>query len=539
MNLAADPRYHDLREEVDKLGALSGAPVDWRRVESLGTDLARDLPPDLNVAAYTAFARFKLRGLAGLCEALAGLCALLAAPPPGLTPQRPKHRAHALEWLMVRLLPELRELVPAPAHVTDHQTLAAALRELRGAGRHALGDMSPSFSAIVQVADALSAGSSAAAPPPPAPQPAPPPPDPQPPPLTTAPPSPAPNPQPLSPATHAPNPQPLSPATHAPASNPPPLSPPASNPPPPAIPLAGPRAPADLAGLDAFLNATGDALESAARLLRDATPLDPRAIRLLRAGLWLRLQALPPARPDGTTAIPGLSARDRDQLDALAAHARWPDLLARSESLLGAHRLALDLQRHSAAALAGLGPDAAPARLALHVELRALLTRLPGLPQLRDRDGRALADPDTARWLAAEVLPAAPSARECTDDPDFWSGLTIDLRGPARDGALAEAQRRISTSPSEHVRSRRRLALAEACERAGEALAVACFAALADDLRALTVERYDPELAARCLAGLARGQAHPHALRELVVRLARLDPAAAAAVLGDAPAARA
>lgn len=527
MNLAADPRYHDLREEVDKLGALSGAAVDWRRVEALGAALTRDQPPDLNVAAYTALARFKLSGLPGLREGLAALAALLTTSPPELTPQRPKHRGHALEWLLVRLLPELRDLAPAPERGADLQALTAALRDLRGASRHALGDMSPSFSAIVQVADALSSGSSPVQPAAEAPSPAPAPPTA----LIHAPAQPPPS-APIPPAA------PTSPTHSIPPTPPAPTSaaPPATDPLPAVIPSLLPQ-PTDLAGLDAFLTTAGDALESTARLLRDVSPHDPRAIRLLRAGLWLRLHALPPARPDGATAIPGLSARDRDQLDTLAAHARWPALLTRSESLLGAHRLALDLQRFSAAALAGLGPEAAPALLVLRADLRALLTRLPELPHLRDRDGRPLADPDTARWLAAEVLPAATApARDDDDDPEFWSALPARLRGPARGDALAEAQRRIATSPSEHVRSHRRLALAEACERAGEALAAACFAALADDLRALTVERYDPDLAARCLAGLARAQAHPHALRELVVRLARLDPAAAAVVLHEPPA---
>lgn len=534
MNLAVDPRYHDLREEVDKLGALSGAAVDWRRVESLGAALVRDLPPDLNVLVYTAFARFKLHGLPALPDGLQALAALLTDPPPTLTPQRPRHRGHALEWLLARLRPELDALAPAAARAPDHQALATALRALRAAGRHALGDMSPSFSAIVQRADALSAESTALAAPPPSDE------SPRstahiPAPLADgssqstilAAPPPSPSPAPSSPpSAHAPS---LSDSpSHAPAPAP---SPP-SSPRPPALP-AVPPVPADLAALDPFLLHCGDALESTARTI---APLDPRAIRLLRVGLWLHLHTSPPRRPDGTTTIPGLAERERARLDELAAHAQWPALLARSESLLGQHRLALDLQRHSATALAALGPDAAPALLALRAELQALLIRLPELPDLRDRDGHPLADPATRRWLA-DLHPSAPSASPTATDPDdpaFWTDLAARLRGPDRAAALADAHRRIAASPSEHVRSHRRLALAEACERAGDGLAAACFAALADDLRALTVERYDPGLAARCLAGLARAEPPGPARRDVLARLARLDPAAAAAVLDDA-----
>lgn len=535
MDLSADTRYHQLREEIDKLGALSGAPVDWRRVEALGDDLTRGSCPDLNVLAYTTLARFKLGGPPRLCDGLGALAAVLAAAPPELTPPRPKARARAVEWLLARLLPELQALAPAPAT----RPLAAALRELRGVCRQVLGDMSPSFSAVVQAADALSPAPEPAAPPAraaPEPvhdraDPAPPsaeghvPSDTSSPPPTARPgPSDSPAPPVSRPAPSATS-QPAAPSTARPA--PSDISSPA-RPAPPAIPP-----PADPSALDGFLSATGDALEQAARALRDSSPLDPRAIRLLRVGLWLRTHALPPLRPDGTTNIAGLSDRDRGQLDELHASARWPALLARSETLLYNHRLALDLQRHSAAALANLGPDAALASLALRAELRALLTRLPDLPAVRDRDGRPLADPATARWLQTDIAPRPAPASAA--EPALFADLADRLRGPDRPGALAEAHRQVAAGLSEHVRLHRRLAFAETCERAGDPLAPVCFRALADDLAAITVERYDPQLAARCLAGLARTAQGP---ADALARLARVDPAAAAAVLAERPSAR-
>lgn len=508
MDLSADTRYHQLREEIDKLGALSGAAVDWRRVESLAGDLTLAPGPDLNVLAYLALARFKLGGPARLCESLSALAALLAAPPPELTPPRPKARGRALEWLLARLLPELRALPPAPAL----QPLAASLRELRGAARQALGDMSPNFGSIVQLADTLCA---------------------QPPPALSVPSAiPTPSPPDLStiPAPSQPVPSAIPSPAHSaiPAPSPPAPSTIPLRPAPPAIP-----APTDPAALDTFLTATGDALEQAARTLSQTTPLDPRAVRLLRTGLWLRIAALPPLRPDGTSNIPGLSDRDRGQLDDLHASARWPALLARSETLLVTHRLALDLQRHSAAALANLGSDAAPAQKALRAELRALLTRLPDLPNIRDRDGRPLADPATTRWLQSDILPRPRPAPVATSpDAPQWSDLHEKLRGPDRGETLADVQRQIAASSSEHARWDRRIAFAEACERAGDPLGLACFRALADDLAATTVERYNLALAARVLAGLVRTAPDP---ADALARLTRLDPSAAAAALAERP----
>ena len=247
-------------------------------------------------------------------------------------------------------------------------------------------------------------------------------------------------------------------------------------------------------------------------------------------GVWLGRSA-PTPRPDGTTAIPGLADRDRDQLAELHQHARWPGLLALCENLLVRHCFALDLQRLAAAALTGLGRDYAPAGLALRAELRALLTCFPELPALRTSDGLPLADPATQRWLADEVLPrGASAAPTIADDPAFWAELPARLAGPERPAALAEAQAKLDTCPSGQLRFAARLALADACERAGAVpLAALLLAGLTAELERHDLAGWDPPLAARCLAAAARchrqrgAEADAHAA---LTRLARLDPAA-------------
>lgn len=610
MNLATDPRYHLLREEVDKLGALAGAAVDWPRVARLAADLAQGPALDLQVLAYGALARVRLEGpsaaaLEPLWKALAG---------PGLlTPARPRARASALEWLLAQLLPDLTRAPPDPGSAA----LADALRRLRAAAREALGDLAPSFGPILAAADARVAPSAptdfspepVAAPglalapgdprTPPGPQTSPAAQasallaaSPQPPnpssqiapsllssaagaPLDTrsTPPHPSSHPapqasptlprdahtQPLSPPhPHRDAPTPSLSSHPAPQASPnlpsdaptqhllaldPQARPslPRDAPTPPPAPqtstlLTSPNLPSDASpsagappgpeplpalavDLDADLQRALEALGRCAHRLRDLTPADPRPIRLLRAALWHGLHVLPRANPDRTTGLVGLDARDRDLLTDLDARACWPALLARSENLLAHHRLALDLQRHSARALVSLG--AASAGLALRAELAALLSRLPGLLDLRDRDGVALADPHTRRWLLAEVLPASPAR----DEDDLSPDLVRRLAGRERSAALADAKRQIAASPSGRVAWRRRLALAEACEAAGDPLADSLFAALAAALGHVSLEDHDPELAVRSLAGLLRrAPAHPLA-GSARQRLALLDPA--------------
>ena len=723
-SVTSDDRYHDLRQEVDKLSALVGGEVDWRKIAALGDTLTLEVGKDLGVIAYVALARQRMLELEGMLAGVYGLARLLRAPPSHLTPAKPRGRASAVEWLLSQIQSAAQAETLPPAWAAD---LDAAVRELRGAAREALGDLAPSFNPVMQAlqrlreqagpaAESIASGSSssfqalpdapAAASPatsvPPAVEPAP---------EAEAPAAPgaacfdaaaawlapidAASPCGVDPAgreafidvqdelarlaspsggavdwsrveagssavllglskdlraaiwftlarAHRGGPAglavglavviglletfgealyprklrsirdqsewlvkhaaaalagspttvdapllatlralsdrlgvalrtrldddtpslrplrdvlgaraellaaraPVAPVVTAEPTPAPEPSPPAA--PPSAGPSPAPLAPlptvvADTADLDKFLGATGEALEQAARTLREVAPADPRAYRLLRTGLWLHLVTTPPLRPDGNTGLPGLEPRDHADLAELASAARWAGLLARSENLLPTRRLALDLQRHTAAALAGLGPEYAAAGEALRVELRALLARLPGLATLRDRDGQPLADADTQRWLAAEVLPrpaASAGLSDAPEDPVFWTDLRPRLRGETRSEALTDAQRHIDAGHGEQQRQRRRLSLAELCDDVDQPLATHLFAALADDLERRDLDAWDPSFGARVFAGLARAQHRARdvpAMRRALHRLARLDPSTAATLLAELP----
>lgn len=715
--VTSDDRYHDLRQELDKLSSLAGGEVDWRRISALGDALTREVGKDLGVVAYLALAQHHLHDHDGLQVGVHALARLLRDPPALLTPAKVRGRASAVEWLLARLL--LVAQTPDVLPLTHVAGLELAARELRGAARQALADLAPSFSPLMQALqrlrelagpDASPVAAAPAAPEPPAPTPS------VEAPATEAassdpperrftstaaawlaaidPSSPcgvdpagregfidaqdelarlaspsggavdwarveagsdavllriskdlraavwftlarahrsgpsglalgltivvgmfetfgeaifprkprsvrdqsewlikhaaaalrdravdidapllatlralgerlavllrarlgedAPSLRPIRDALSerdtqlaartpvAPPEPPAAPEPSAPAP-----SPAAPAPAPAAAPLAPlPTVVADSADLDKFLGVTGEALEQAARSLREAAPTDPRAYRLLRTGLWLHLVAAPPLRPDGNTALPGLEARDHAQLAELAAAARWAGLLARSENLLATRRLALDLQRHTAAALVGLGPEYAAAADAVRIELRSLLARLPGLAALRDRDGQPLADPDTQRWLTSEVLPrpAASAPTTAADTPEFWTELRPRLRGETRGEALSDAQRHIDAGRGEHQRFLRRLSLAELCDEQDPSLATHLFAALADDLERRALDPWDPSLAARTLTGLARAQHRARdiaAWRRALQRLGNLDASAAAALLAELPEPRA
>lgn len=542
---ASAPAFDDARTEILKLGALSSQAVDWTCVEARTTTLLRDHSRDLRVAAWFTLARFHRGGFHGLATGLHLYAAILEEF--DVHPRKPKVRRDTSDWFIRQAAAALTSVQPAELREPPLRELEAAQLHLAAALQLRLG---PDIPSLRPLRDAL-ARALANLPPPiklPVPE------DisshnpelPNPPTL---------KPDPSSPALEPPNPS--KPKTDTSSPETPTLDPLGELPrgsdhaggrrrdgaPRPdtlgELP-APPAAPADLTRLDHFLDNTGDALQSVARALRELSPTDPRAYRLLRIGAWLGRSA-PTPRPDGTTAIPGLGDRDREQLAELHQHARWPALLTRCEDLLARHCFALDLQRLAAAALTGLGHDYAPAGLALRAELRALLTCFPTLPELRTSDALPLADPATQRWIADEVLPrgapaglatiTASAAAIPTIDPTFWAELPARLAGPERHTALAEAQTRIDTCPSGQLRFTWRLALADACERAGAIpLATLLLTGLTQELEHNDLARWDPPLAAQCLAAAARNhrqrgaEAEAHAA---LTRLARLDPAAA------------
>jgi predicted component of type VI protein secretion system len=564
--------FDDARMELNKLGALTPEPVDWARVEAHCDGLLRTLTRDLRVAAWFALARVHRARLAGLVDGLHLFAALLEAHA-DIHPRKPKPRRELADWFVKQVAAALAAAPPADRALLAaldlaHAHLAAALPARLGADAPSLRPLREALQRAAELAPVPKDSPRAADGPA----------------VATGTPVTdvadrraderplvddrrvpvaddhrpvADNLRPVADnrqVTVADNLRPVADNLRPVADNrqvtvadnlrPPvpgdPRTPVADAPrtsglevsrTPPA-PLGdlpdAPTPPADLARLDGFLDRTGDALIDVARALRESAPADPRGYRLLRVGLWLGVAA-PAPRQDGTTAVPGLPDRDRDQIAELAAHARWPGLLARCENLLVRHRLALDLQRHAAAALAGLGH--ADAALAVRAELRALLTRLPQLVDLRDRDGQPLADPATRRWICDDLLPRPGAAAPADpDDPTFWSGLPARLAGPDRPAALADAQARIDTCPSGQLRFTRRLALADACERAGLApLAALLHAGLTAELERTDLERWDPALAARSLAAAARCHQARGAVADAhaaLTRLARLDPAA-------------
>ncbi|MCB9568797.1 MAG: type VI secretion system domain-containing protein [Myxococcales bacterium] len=282
----------------------------------------------------------------------------------------------------------------------------------------------------------------------------------------------------------------------------------------------------------------------------------------------------------GRTGLAGIAANDRARYEAMLRNQRWAPLLDEVESALArpAARFHLDLQRYALAALEGLGEAHAEARRALLGELGGLLTRMPGLVELCDRDGC----PSRTRRPVASSTPKCsalcpwtrrpgPSRRPRTRPRPRRSARCASRRPagrsrrpPAR-AALKDVPRDIlpgaRRSPgrgrgrrSRPARRRRargrardlqaavdrlagprarfvgRAALARLCVDAGLApVARAIFADLAREAETRGLAAWEPALVAPVLEGLLRaGEPAGDERARIFAELAALDPGAAA-----------
>jgi type VI secretion system ImpA/VasJ family protein len=522
---ASSEEYQTVLAEVDKLQSPSGGTIDWARVVRDGDTVLQRQTKDIKIACHVALARYRTGKLRGLAVGLAIVAEVTDKFWDTMQPPvaRVRGRVGALRGLLDLIEPELGTHTPTPDEGPALAALKQSITRLQAVTRARIADQAPNLRLLIQTVDQLimtvKEAAKAAAPPPPAPVP------------EARPAAPVPEARPATPPPPAPTPS--QPAAPAPAAN---IAAPAA--------VAGPGD-ATPAAVDKFLRGVGEEFVKLATALRRAKLSDPLAYRLLRTGLYVYITAPPPAPKDDTTAIPGLTDKDRARLDTMRSNNRWAELLEASESLLPTNRYNLDLHRYSHDALQQLGPDHAAAASALTAEVASLLTRLPRLLALKSKEGTPLAAPETRSWLDSAVLGGkgggggSPSSAPiilttASAAPTEPSQLKKMLATPAdRENGLRLAAAQIQQSTSGRDRFLRRLELAEACAAGKDApLARQLLTGLVADIDALHLDTWEPALAARCFDALVRSipknlPAEKPALDAALARLASLDPFAA------------
>lgn len=462
----SDVSQHDawfaVQAEVEKLQSLDGLKPNWPVVVSRSSELLTTHGKDFTVAGYLTVGLLETGGLPALARGLATLAGLLDTfwehgfPPLA----RVKRRSNALSWAIERIAAALPRFSPTSS--AQRTELDDALTTLEAALARRLPVDAVSLAPLRTAVAALAIADAPAALPPSTPS-------------AVAPTPSAGEPTAVNSTAEAVAEERTVDAVNAPREVP---------------------GLTDVAGLEPFLAMSGERLVEAAGALFEASAADPRAYRLLRIGLWLELDELPPAQQADKTRVRPPDRRAREALQAMVAAGRWDSVVVQSEGLLRRNPLWLETCWLSARALGELGESHQAALAAVESESRALAQRLPRLLELHFLDGAPFVSAEAAAWFrAGSSDPGAPKEADPVE-LEWTAALTAALGGGSSD-AFLRVDQLLRQAPSGRAAFRMRISLAKALEEAGRLdTAADVYLGLERDIDSHDLERWEPELAA-------------------------------------------
>jgi type VI secretion system protein VasJ len=251
----------------------------------------------------------------------------------------------------------------------------------------------------------------------------------------------------------------------------------------------------------------------AAAALRPGDPDNPLFYHMVRYAIWRGIEDLPNARADGRTYLSPLPPDRVAQYEKQLSAGHYADVINHVETSVARNPFWIDGHRFTVDALTALGHTAA--RDAVVYEVRAFLTRLPGLLDLSFNDGTPFASATTAQWLREYALGQDPASEpKRLASINGWREILQTAREDAREPGelLGNLERGLLTQSEPRARFLWGLALANACLEAGHpALAEAQLARLSDQYEALGLAAWEPSLGQDLETALATVREHTRA----------------------------
>ena len=491
-----EPEFEELQAEIDKLSSPSASGgVDWKKVQELSASILAERSKDLLAAAYLSISLCRNQGIEGLAAGIQVMADMARNFWDQLYPpkKRKRGRIRILDWWIEKLTAEVERLRPFKVTDVELKGLTEALDELDRFLEEKLPEH-PSTLPLIRLIEASAEVEQTEKAPEPAEEEA----------------------AGAEEAEKGPAPEAEKQAAAAPSAK-------AAAP----APEMGSAEEAKKA-----LNSLLSQLKRASSLIRNEEPQNPLAYRLLRTALWVPVSAAPPSE-NGVTKIPPPPAQASSALTNLAGSQQWLKLLQASEANLVQRPFWLDLNRLSAQALQGLGPDYSQAARAVEADTVSLIRIIPELLELKFSDGTPLADDETRQWLSAlsgasEGVPAGgPKAADPFQELFSKASALAAKQLPA---ALELLQQELARSPSAKDRFKWRILMVRLLVQAKKQhFAYAHINEIIKEIDEHRLEEWDPEIAFEGLQaawmGLSRASdpAMKKRAREIVMRMSGLD----------------
>ncbi|MCP3867688.1 MAG: type VI secretion system protein TssA [Gammaproteobacteria bacterium] len=162
----------------------------------------------------------------------------------------------------------------------------------------------------------------------------------------------------------------------------------------------------DVNAIPKALRVTKETLRNIAEFLRAKKLADPRPYQLLRTGVWLEIEQLPPGQ-NGRTQIPEMPIERIQFLQGLLQNREFTNLINEVEKSFYNSPFWLDAHLLIANALEQMGPEYTDTRQAVIHGLADFLNRFPGVLEMQFASGKGFADELTRTWIDSEVKGAA------------------------------------------------------------------------------------------------------------------------------------
>jgi type VI secretion system protein VasJ len=503
-DISYDPDFETIKAEIDKLSSVDNSEPSWSRIEQLGATLLAKKGKDFRLVSWMTVAKVKTSAWRGFAESLVLYDTLARSFWDTMYPEarRARARINAVAWMADLVNQALTGKDVTLADGDAVRTCDEALKDLDQLLSEKLGD---AYAGPGQLRSLMRDKVRAIPEPPKAPDPA----------TATA----------VDGAASAGAP-PEAVAAQAPA---------------------GPASPTRVDQVDDAVLASVKIITDAAAVLRAAEPAGPWPYILQRMGAWLMFVA-PPQMENGRTYVPSPGDGHTGDFQELTNGQKWRELLDKAEGMIADQPLWLDLHRHVARAMEGLGAEFVAARDVVGREVSHFVARMPDLVSMAFNDGMPFADAATKSWLEEEAAKwgagggSAASAAVSAEDEEvakrFAEAETMVAGGKIPDG-LALAVALADRSPDARARFRARLRIGKmALDAAKPDLARGMLEHLLSDVERHGLEIWEPATCATLYSYLftatrevvrAKGGSPELEAKEqqLFDKLCRLDPASA------------
>lgn len=449
-----DADFQAIQEEIHKMEALVGKPVDWKRVVDGGRTVLSERSKDLLAASYVCLGLFHTEGVQGLAAGLACLHDMTARYWDTLYPdaKRAQKRIDVLDWLREKLESSVSRRSPSPQDREALPVCEELAQTLDDMLLLKLGEKAPKLAGLRNVLkqqrDSL-----------------------------------------IQPPSN-----PLRGAQEAKSADG------------PAQPVGVARTISTDEDCRSALREVDQLTRKAAAFARSQDPTMPWPYRMVRVSAWMALE-MPSVLNDGVSRIPppapNLVQRYREQEEK----GLWSQLVEQVEAQFPNQPFWLDPHRMIVRAMKELGPSYHLAQELVENEIRALVCRLPELPACRFSDDTPFAEEETRRWLdGLQLSSEAPAAYSERNDNGKEMGDTERVaelqlhaaslmgRGQVRE-AIVLLQKESASMGSERDRFLFGLEMAKLCLRAGhQNIALSQLEGLDERITRFSLDQWEPRL---------------------------------------------